>query len=141
MRVFLTAMASALCVLAAPIASAQMPDGEPAFMKALYPPELIIQNQRVIELTRQQRADIIAIVKAFQAEASEMQWAMLEEQQKLEEILLADSIAKDAALAQAETVLRMEAQFKLAHLELLLALKNGLTEEQIELLSQIRDAE
>jgi hypothetical protein len=45
------------------------------------------------------------------------------------------SIATEAALAQAERVLGLESGFKLAHFKLLIAIKNELTEKQIDMIN------
>lgn len=121
-----------------PAASAQSSKSEPAFMDKLFPPDLIMQKQRELKITSQQRADIVAAVKQLQSEVSDLQWTMHDEQQKLEEIVVADHVSEAAALAQAKTLLALETKFKLAHLKLLISLENMLTEEQIVVLNKNR---
>jgi hypothetical protein len=45
-------------------------------------------------------------------------------------------IDSEAALAQAATVLKMESEFKLGHFKLLIAIKNTLTDDQIDMLDR-----
>jgi len=47
-------------------------------------------------------------------------------------MLRQDTVDSAAALEQVEKVLGMETQFKIAHFELLIAIKNELTPEQIK---------
>ena len=102
----------------------------------LYPPDILMRQQQALDITTEQRKDIAALVKNFQGKVTELQWAMPNEQQKLKKMLGASDIDSKAALAQAAQVLTMESEFKLAHFELLIAIKNELTDEQINILDK-----
>ena len=100
----------------------------------LYPPDILMRRQQQLGITSAQRADIAAVVREFQGNITELQWAMPSEQQKLRAMLNSKEIDTDAALVQAAQVLKMESEFKMAHFELLIAIKNELTDEQIDML-------
>ena len=102
----------------------------------LYPPDILMRQQQPLGITDEQRADIAALVRQFQGAVTELQWAMPNEQQKLKKMLGTTDIDADAALAQAAQVLKMEKEFKLAHFELLIAIKNELTDTQIDILDK-----
>ena len=57
-------------------------------------------------------------------------------QQKLQQSFDAYTIDPETSLPQAEKLLALESRFKLAHFRLLIAIKNALTEEQIDALNQ-----
>ena len=102
----------------------------------LYPPDILMRRQQVLGISSEQRKEIAALVQEFQGRVTELQWAMPNEQQKLKIMLGASDIDSEAALAQAAQVLTMESEFKLAHFELLIAIKNELTDEQINILDK-----
>ena len=102
----------------------------------LYPPDILMRNQEEIGITSKQRKAIAGLVRDFQGEITELQWAMPSEQQKLRSLLQENSIDTAVALTQAEKVLGMESEFKLAHFELLIAIKNELTEEQVQRINE-----
>ncbi len=107
-------------------------DNREIWRMGLYPADSIMQRQKWLGITPEQRKDIAGLVREFQGEVTELQWSMPNEQQKLRELLQSRDIDAEPALAQAEKVLNMETQFKLAHFRLLIAIKNQLTDEQIE---------
>ena len=100
----------------------------------LYPPDLIMKHQQRLGISDAQRSNISRAVKNFQSEVAELQWTMQNDQQQLRQSLSGYSIKTDQALAQAEQVLTLESQFKLAHFKLLIAIKNELTQEQIDMI-------
>ena len=102
----------------------------------LYPPDILMRQQQVLGISSEQRKEIAALVRAFQGKVTELQWATPNEQQKLKIMLNASDIDSEAALTQAAQVLKMESEFKLAHFELLIAIKNQLTDEQINILDK-----
>jgi len=111
-------------------------DNREVLRMGLYPPDILMRQQQRLGITSEQRAAIATLVRNFQGEVTELQWAMPNEQQKLRKLLTASTIEPEAALAQAAQVLKMESEFKLAHFELLIAIKNALTEEQINMLNR-----
>jgi hypothetical protein len=58
------------------------------------------------------------------------------DQQLLRQSLGAHPIAAGDALRQAEKVLALEAEFKIAHFKLLIAIKNEFTEDQVDMLQR-----
>ncbi len=103
----------------------------------LYPPDILMRQQERLGITDKQRTSIANLVREFQGNVTELQWSMPGEQQKLRRLLNQPTIDAQTALTQAEAVLTMENEFKLAHFKLLIAVKNELTVEQIEALDGI----
>lgn len=136
-KLLLTALAFALAASAA-VGQNLKPNGDnrELLRMGLYPPDILMRYQQEIGISSDQRKTIAGLVRDFQGEITELQWAMPNEQQKLRKLLTQDSVDAGAALAQVEKVLGMESEFKTAHFELLIAIKNELTAEQI---SQINE--
>ena len=100
----------------------------------LYPPDAIMRHQQRLGISDDQRANISRAVKDFQSSVAELQWEMQNNQQLLRQSLSGYRIETREALSHAERVLGMESEFKLAHFKLLIAIKNELTTEQIDML-------
>lgn len=135
-------IAFALTLLLPQVAGAQQPPGgEPDFAGHLFPPELVMQHQRRLGLTAEQRTRITDAIKQLQAQVVDLQWQIQEEQQRLSEVLAAPSVDRAAALSQVERVLDVERRVKLAHIALLITIKNTLTPEQQTMLRELRAGE
>ncbi|MFK8048136.1 MAG: hypothetical protein AB8B81_06875 [Halioglobus sp.] len=102
----------------------------------LYPPDIIMRHQQKLGVSVAQRKKITGAVKAFQSDIAELQWSLENEQQIMRQTLIGHPIASGDALQQVERVLSLESQFKLAHFKLLIAIKNELSDEQIDLLQR-----
>ena len=107
-----------------------------ALKMGLYPPDVIMRHQQALGITRAQRKDIINAVKRFQSDVADLQWTMQSEQQKMQQTFATYHIDTTESLALAERVLSLESRFKLAHLKLLITIKNTLTDEQIDKINQ-----
>ena len=103
-----------------------------ALMMGLYPPDLIMKHQEQLQITNEQRRNITDAVKQFQSEVADLQWDLQAEQQKLQKALSGHPIASNESLAQVDQVLTLETEFKKAHFRLLIAIKNVLTQAQID---------
>ena len=65
----------------------------------------------------------------------ELGWQPSPEQ--LQQLLRSHPVPAEEALAQSAKVLEMESRFKQAHFELLVAIKNELTKEQVDMLNSV----
>jgi Spy/CpxP family protein refolding chaperone len=138
------ALMLAAAALAAPPAPAlaqqqQAPaiPSDPLFA-ALFPPELIMQHQRAIGLTDQQRDQISRLIQELQGRVVQLQWQLLDEMQQLTQLMSASRIDLDRALDQLDSVLEREKEIKQAHLGMLARIKNLLTPEQQAELERLR---
>lgn len=102
----------------------------------LYPPDIIMRHQQQLGISNEQRKVITGAVKTFQSDIADLQWTLENEQQIMRQTLTGYPIASKAALTQVERVLSLESKFKLAHFKLLIAIKNELTEEQVDKLKR-----
>ena len=113
-------------------------DPEPAFMKSLYPPELVMANHRAIGLSKAQRTKITKAIQATQASTVELGWSMQDAASRLNEAMNQPRINGEVAIEAAEQVMSIEGQVKRAHLALLIEIKNTLDVEQQRKLDAIR---
>jgi Spy/CpxP family protein refolding chaperone len=111
---------------------------DPAFAQQLFAPELVMQHQAHLALSREQRDAITGAIKELQNAVVDLQWRMQEETQRLNEMLEGPSVDGAAALAQVDRVLEVERQVKKAHLLLLIKIKNTLNAEQQARLRELR---
>ena len=113
---------------------------DPPFMKELFPPELVMQNQAQIGLRPEQRKAITGAIQELQAKVIELQWELSEAQKQLHDLLRAPRVDADAALAHADRVMQTELCVKRLHLGLLIRIKNALDPEQQAQLRSRRNA-
>ena len=120
--------------------SAQVPEADvDGFFRVLFPPELIMQHRRAIDLTDEQRDAISRMIQELQGEVVSLQWELLDDMQELTEVLDRPRVDLDRALDQLDTVLEREKRVKQAHLEMLIRIKNVLRPDQLEELARLRD--
>jgi len=136
-------LAAAACLGAPTILPAQQQE-PPAVQQdplfgLLFPPELIMQHRRAIGLTDEQRDAVSQLIQQLQGRVVRLQWELLDEMQRLTEILGATRVELDRALDQLESVLDTERDIKQAHLEMLVRIKNLLSPEQQAQLERLRE--
>lgn len=114
------------------------PAQEDPLRKHLFPPELIMQNQRALGLSSEQRQYFIDEIHAAQKTFLQIEWQLQEEAQKMSELFEADSVSEQEVLAQLERVLELEKEIKTAQLTLVVRLRNQLSAEQRAKLQEIK---
>lgn len=119
--------------LRAPIAS--------DFSRHLYPPELIMQNQGRLRITESQREAILQEIYKVQATATQVQWRVSDESEKLNQLLERESVQESEVLAQADRMMNWETAVKRAQLTMLIRIRNILTAEQRAMLRDLRRRE
>lgn len=112
---------------------------EDPLFATLYTPELIMQHRRAIGLTDEQRDAISRLISELQGEVLGLQWELLDEVEQLGSVTDRPRVELDRALDEMDDVLDKEREIKMAHLEMLVRIKNLLTPEQQGLLNGLRD--
>jgi Spy/CpxP family protein refolding chaperone len=100
------------------------------FGRFLFPPEMVMQRQREISLTDAQKTLIVTATQKLESDVVALNWKMVDEQQKLSDLVQATSIDSTATLAQIDRVLDLERQIKRSHVAALVRIKNALTPDQ-----------
>jgi Spy/CpxP family protein refolding chaperone len=97
---------------------------------AFFSPEVVMRYQQQIGLTAEQRTAIVAAISAAQPRFVEAQWQLEPETAALGQLLQGARVDEAAVLQQIDRVLDIERQIKRIQIEMLLRIKNQLTEEQ-----------
>ena len=127
--IVVTAMAALLFALPA---GAQ--DKKDPFKGKLFAPNVILENQAELNLSKEQFTKIRAAVVEVQGNVAEHEWDMREAYLLIMQELDKSPIDEDAVLEHAETALLAENQVKKHQMAMLVRLKNLLTEEQVAIL-------
>ena len=98
--------------------------------KHFFPPELVMQHQRGIGLTAEQRETIKHAVQTAQETFTDAQWDLQDAMQSMGELVNKEQVDEAEALNQLEEILALERQIKRAQLTLMVRIKNTLTAEQ-----------
>jgi Spy/CpxP family protein refolding chaperone len=111
------------------------------FSQHLYAPELIMQNQGRLRITESQREAILQEISKVQATATQVQWRVSEESEKLNQLLERENVQESEVLAQADRLMNGETAVKRAQLSMLIRIRNLLTPEQRSMLRAMRRRE
>lgn len=126
--------------LAPGLGAQEAPPGEPPrFEDVLYPPELIMQHRRAIELSDRQRDAISQHIEDLQGRIVRLQWELADQMDELTGALRQPRVDLDLALDRLEAALETEKRIKQAHLEALIRIKNVLRREQQAELDRLRE--
>ena len=101
------------------------------FKGKLFAPNVILENQAELGLTKDQFTEIRATVVEVQGNVAEYEWDMREAYLKLMAELDESPISEDRVLEHAEVAMLAENQVKKHQMAMLVRLKNLLTAEQI----------
>jgi Spy/CpxP family protein refolding chaperone len=115
--------------------------GDDPISRAVFPPELVMKHAQEINLDERQRAAIKEEVQKMQAKATDAQFDLQGETQKLVRLIQARPVDESSVLAQVDKVLALERQVKRAQILLLVRIKNLLTEPQQAKLAELRARE
>lgn len=104
----------------------------------MFPPELVMQNQRELGLTDQQKTYMRTEISKTSARFNDLQWQLHDAMEVLHETMKANQVNEQQALAQLDRVLETEREIKRLHMELAIKIKNNLTPEQQQKLQSLR---
>ena len=138
----LTALMVCSSVLSTPaLAQQEVASAEDPLFAAPFAPELIMQHRRAIDLNDEQRDAISQLIGELQGLVIRLQWELLDDIQRLTEIMSGPRVDLDRSLDQLGSVLDTENEIKQAHLEMLVRIKNLLNADQQATLERLRAAE
>ncbi len=106
--------------------------------EALFPPELVMQNQQAIGLDEAQKTFIRSEVLKAQTRFTELQWQLQDAMETLAGLIQQNPVDEQKVMAQLDKILPIEREVKRAQLTLMIRLKNKLTPEQQDKLRQLR---
>ena len=105
---------------------------------AMFPPELVMQHQREIGLTDEQKTFMRGEIQRVTARFNELQWQMQDAMEALGATMKENAVNEQQALSQLDKVLDAEREIKHLHIGLAIRIKNKLTPEQQEKLQGIK---
>lgn len=97
---------------------------------SMFPPEMIMQHQRELALTDEQKTFMRAEINKTSARFNELQWQLQDAMEALHATMKENTVNEQQALAQLDKVLDNEREIKRLHMELAIRLKNKLTADQ-----------
>jgi Spy/CpxP family protein refolding chaperone len=117
---------------------AQQNPPDDAMGKALFPPELVMNNQDAINLTESQRNSIAKEMQEAQSEFVSAQWGLSKETGKLKSLIEKEKPSEQDVLDEFEKIVTLENKIKRRQIILLVRIKNILSHEQQEKLQRIK---
>src|SRR5437667_12247949 len=97
---------------------------------AMFPPELIMQHTRDLNLTDEQKTFMRAEINRTTTRFNELQWQLQDAMEALHTLMKENTVNEQQALQQLDKVLDTEREIKRLHFGLAIAIKNKLTVEQ-----------
>ena len=117
----------------------QRPQDDP-LAEYVFPPELVMQHQREIGLTDEQKAFLRGEIQRVSLRFTELQWQIQDSMEGLVSTLKTESVNEQQALTQLDKILDTEREIKHLHVSLAVRIKNRLTPEQQAKLQALKQA-
>ncbi len=136
-RIALSAVVLLLC--AAPLAAQQpqQPHHDP-MGEHLFPPELIMQHQKALGLTEEQKNAFKSEMQNAQSGFTNFQWQLQTEIEIMAFLLKQEKVDEQRVMDQLDKILDIERKIKKTQFTLIVRIKNGLTEKQRQQLHEIK---
>ena len=132
-------LAGICLVLFAATASAQGQGAQADVFKGkLFPPNIILEHQDELNLSKEQFTAIRAAVVEVQANVAEHEWDLREAYQKAMSDLEESPVDEDKVLENIDAVLKAENEVKKLQVAMLIRLRNLLTDEQMAYLQSVK---
>lgn len=114
----------------------RMPPPPPDLADAMFPPEMIMQHARELNLTAEQKTFMRDEINKTTTRFNDLQWQLQDAMEALHETMKANPVNEQQALAQLSKVLDAEREIKTLHMAMNIHIKNKLTpDQQTKLLS------
>jgi Spy/CpxP family protein refolding chaperone len=117
--------------------AAEQPDKDEWLRGKLFGPELVLKHQSKLKLTDKQLAQIGVELKRVQAEAAESDWQIMMEGTKLQQLIDSHPVDDEATLQAVDKVFEAENRKKRLYVQMLVTIKNLLTEQQVAYLKSV----
>ena len=121
-----------------PMGSDPRPPGGDKIGRAFFPPELVMRNQKAINLTPDQQGVIREEMRQAMPRFTELQWQLSAVEETLESLVRADSPDEKQILAQFDKLMLVESELKRVRFALLVKLKALLTPLQQQKLEELK---
>jgi Spy/CpxP family protein refolding chaperone len=108
----------------------QSTPGHDPLAQFIFPPELVMQHQREIGLTAEQKTFLRGEIQRVTLRFTELQWQLQDAMEGLASGMKESSVNEQQAMAQLDKILDTEREIKHLHIGLAIRIKNKLTPEQ-----------
>ncbi|MFN2576500.1 MAG: Spy/CpxP family protein refolding chaperone [Pyrinomonadaceae bacterium] len=115
------------------------PPPDDPFADAMFPPEMIMQHARELNLTPEQKTFMRDEIQKTTTRFNDLQWQLQDAMEALHETMKANQVNEQQALAQLNKVLDAERDIKTLHMGMAIRIKNKLTPEQQMKLQTMRN--
>lgn len=105
---------------------------------SMFPPEMIMQHQRELGLTDEQKTYMRGEINKTTTRFNELQWQLQDAMEALHATMKENTVNEQLALSQLDKVLENERDIKRLHMELAIRIKNKLTPDQQTKLHEMR---
>jgi Spy/CpxP family protein refolding chaperone len=116
----------------------RMPPPPPDLADAMFPPEMIMQHARELNLTAEQKTFMRDEIQKTTTRFNDLQWQLQDAMEALHETMKANQVNEQQALAQLSKVLDAEREIKTLHMGMAIRIKNKLTPDQQMKLQSMR---
>ena len=117
----------------------QPPPPDDPLADAMFPPDMIMQHQRELGLTDEQKQFMRGEIQRTTTRFNELQWQLQDAMEALHETMKAPQVNEEQALAQLNKVLDAEREIKTLHMGMAIRIKNKLTPAQQMKLQAMRN--
>ncbi len=126
-----------LTCLALPLAASAQGQDRDVFKGKLFPPNVILEHQDALGLTKEQFTAIRAAVVEVQGNVAEHEWDLREAYQRVMNDLDESPVDEDKVMENVGKALLAENEVKKLQVAMLIKLRNLLTDEQMEYLQSV----
>jgi len=105
----------------------------------LIPPDLVMRNQTLLNLSSDQRNAIVKEIRQAQAQFTDLRWTLEREVDELVNLIRDRNTEERKVIAQLDRVLSAESEIKKARLLMALRIRNTLTPEQVQTVERLRN--
>ena len=126
-----------LMCLAMPLAASAQGQDRDVFKGKLFPPNVILEHQDELGLTKEQFTAIRAAVVEVQGNVAEHEWDLREAYQRVMNDLDESPVDEDKVMENVGKALLAENEVKKLQVAMLIKLRNLLTDEQMEYLQSV----
>ena len=114
------------------------PPGDP-LADSMFPPELIMQHARELNLTPDQKTFMRNEIQKTTTRFNDLQWQLQDAMEALHETMKGNQVNEQQAMEQLGKVLDTEREIKMLHMGMAIRIKNQLTPEQQAQLQTMRN--
>ena len=127
-----------LTCLAMPLAASAQGQDRDVFKGKLFPPNVILEHQDALGLTKEQFTAIRAAVVEVQGNVAEHEWDLREAYQRVMNDLDESPVDEDKVMENVDKALLAENEVKKLQVAMLIKLRNLLTDEQMATLQSLQ---